>query len=131
MNKFKNAKYVLVEASVWYWEDAKLNGFMAYKRQIPCRCGDIWAPIIDIDSGRIINWENGIEANVHFKICNAGDYYLLDEDKNKIASYKLSYVPDILSIEDIGYGDYIIINISKEGYINNWKFSYENFELIK
>jgi hypothetical protein len=121
-------KTLLVEANVRYWEDATVNGVEDENGDlIPCKVGDTWKPIIDLETGLITNWEKGKEANIHYKVCDAGEYWLQDENGEKIVKAKGYYVPDFLAIDDSGYGDYIIMKVDKEGKINNWRFDSEPF----
>lgn len=121
-------KTLLVEADVSYWEDATVNGVEDENGDlIPCKVGDTWKPIIDLETGLITNWEKGKEANIHYKVCDAGEYWLQDENGKKIVKAKGYYVPDFLAIDDSGFGDYIIMQVDKEGKINNWQFDSEPF----
>lgn len=121
-------RHLLVEAEVRYWEDAHVNGVEDVEGDlIPCREGDLWKPIIDIETGIITNWEQGKSANIHYKVCDAGEYWLLDEDGNKLVKSKGYYVPDLLAIEDDGFGDYIILKVNESGQINKWKFKLDEF----
>lgn len=57
-------KTLSVKAGVRYWEDAEVNGVEDTDGTlIPCRNGDDWCPEIDIETGRILNWEQGKTAN--------------------------------------------------------------------
>ena len=95
------------------------------RQYLPGIKNDSWSITIDIDSGEIVEAEGnengfkGMSANVYFKVCDQGDYYLLDENKNVLFAKKDSYVPSILDIEDEGYGDYIYIKI-EDGFIKDW-----------
>jgi len=121
-------KTLLVEADVRYWEDATVNGVEDENGDlIPCKVGDTWKPIIDLETGLITNWEKGKEANIHYKVCDAGEYWLQDENGEKIVKAKGYYVPEFLAIDDIGCSDYIIMKVDKEGKINNWRFDSEPF----
>lgn len=120
---------LLVDANVRYWEDATVNGVSDEDGDlIPCREGDSWRPIINIDSGLITNWEKGKSASIHYKVCDDGEYWLQDINGDKIAKAKGYYVPDFLAIDDSGFGDYIIMKVDSEGFINNWKFDIEPFQ---
>src|SRR5690606_522627 len=113
-------KTLKVEAKVRYWEDASVDGVEDTNGTlIPCRKGDLWCPLIDIDSGRITNWGQWKVAEIHYKICDEGTYTLLDENGNEVKRIE-GYVPGLLAIEDSGYGDYIIINVNEDGLINDW-----------
>jgi len=116
-----DARILLVKADVRYWDDASINGVVDTEGSlIPCRDGDLWIFAIELDTGKIIRWEQGKEADVHFKICDAGVYALLDDAGDSIIE-KDGYVPDMLCPKSAGYGDYIIMDIDKEGFIQNWK----------
>lgn len=76
-------KYLLAKVGVRYWEDAIVNGEEDINGDlIPCRVGDYWSPLIDIETGIITNWEIGKTASIHYKCCDDGSYHLLDENYN-------------------------------------------------
>lgn len=115
------ARYIEVKADVRYWEDAYLNGRRDVKGEIPLRSGNTWEPVIDLETGHIIGWPAGAEADIHYKVCDAGEYWLLDEGKKRISKWKGCYVPnDILCVSRNGYGDYIIFKVGGDGKISNW-----------
>lgn len=117
----KEAIYIELDAGVRYWEDGKINGVEDINGDMPCRKGDGWCPIIDLKNGKIINWTQGIEANIHYKVCDSGFYWILNEEKQRIAKWKDFYVPNnILCTKSNGYGDYIIFDIESDGKITNW-----------
>lgn len=50
-------KTLIVEAGVRYWEDATVNGVEdSDGTLIPFRAGGNWCPIIDIGTGRVLDW---------------------------------------------------------------------------
>ena len=96
---------------------------------IPCRKGNSWEPVIDLVTGEIVNWLVGTEADVHYKVCDVGEYWLLDADKQRIAKWKGYYVPDdILCVGDKGYGDYIAFKVGADGMVIGWKKPYLHAE---
>jgi len=112
-------KTLHVKAGVRYWDDTRVDGEEDEKGDlIPCRIGNYWCPIIDIESGRIINWVTGKSADIHYKICDDGIYTLKDEDNNIVLEND-GYVIDSLSIGEQGFGDYIIIKVDESGFIKN------------
>lgn len=119
IKKEVEVKTCLVKAEVMYWEDGTVNGIKDEDGDlIPCRIGDEWCPEIDIDNGKILNWKQGIKADVHYQICDSGSYYLKDHYGNIILSIEDNYVPNKLIP---GYfGDYIIMDINENGFITNW-----------
>lgn len=122
-------KTLVVEAGVRYWEDGEVNGVEDTEGNlIPCRQGDCWCPHIDIDSGIITNWTKGIKAKVHYKVCDAGNYFLNDENGGQILSIEQDYVPSILCPKENGYGDYIIMDIDENGQIQNWNVDISSFQ---
>lgn len=135
------AKYLIAEFEPRFWEDvdiidkdgqkhedsavfenAEISGKVKIENEIPDFCnlhseGYIrWK--IDIDEGKILDW-NGLKVSVYYKVCDQGQYTLLDSDENVIFEVE-SYVPKILSIDDDGYGDYIYIDVDENGYIKEW-----------
>lgn len=129
----KNAKYLKIEAAVRYWDDAEING---ERREdgatVPFKNGDIWLPVIDLDDGSIVGWPEGVTAKFHFKVCDAGVYHLLDNEKKIIASRFNNYVPSGLCHGDEGYGDYIIFNVDENGKIECYRNSvdFEEFTVV-
>lgn len=116
-----------VFAGVRYWEDATVGGVEDTEGDlIPCRNGDMWCPIIDVDNGRIINWI-GQDAEIHYKVCDAGTYQLVDKDGNIHLEIDNYYVPSCMCPGGDGYGDYIIMNVDDLGNIENWDTDFEDF----
>lgn len=113
---------LLVSAETRYWEDAEVNGTQDTEdgSLIPCKEGNIWKPVIELATGRVINWPQGTRADVHYKVCDQGEYWVEDESGRKM-KWSDSYVPnDLLAIGDNGYGDYIILTITEDGLIEGW-----------
>lgn len=119
-NEISQAKYLELNAGVRYWEDAKLNGEEDSDGQIPLRDGEDWSPTIELATGRVLDWPAGVEADIHYKVCDAGAYWLLNSGKVRFA-YQDGYVPDYLAIGQPGYGDYIIMKIGADGMIAGWQ----------
>lgn len=110
-----------------YWDNATVNGTEdTHGLLIPCRNGDNWQPIIDVDSGVIIDWPAGTVADIHYKACDAGTYKLCDADGNVLLEHE-GDVPKIACPEPNGYGDYIIMKVGADGKIANWKFTTYGF----
>lgn len=111
-----------VRAEPRYWEDATVCGDEdADGSLIPFREGDLWCPIIDLESGKVIDWPNGVTADIHYKVCDQGEYWLRDANGARVAKWRSHYVPDrFLCHGDAGYGDYIIMTVETDGRILNW-----------
>jgi len=117
------------ELGVRYWEDSNVNGIEdEFGSLIPCRDGDYWCIEIDVTNGKINNWEDGNAAKIHYKVCDDGQYTLLDKDGEMLLSID-SYVPNVLSPKENGYGDYVIMDIDSRGFIQGW--SYNEDDLIE
>jgi len=118
----REAAFIEVEAGVRYWEDARVNYVTDEDGSlIPFRSGDCWCPNIDLRTGKVVGWPEGVEADIHYKVCDAGRYWLLDEAGERIAE-RDGYVPgDYLCHGDNGYGDYIIMTIDGSGAIANYR----------
>lgn len=123
-----DVKYIKAEAGVRYWEDAKVNGVDDVEGTlIPFRHGDTWDIVIDLETGTIIGWPKGIDADTCYKVCDDGVYTLLNEQKEPVVKIE-GYVPDIMCPEGGGYGDYIEMKIDSDGKIANWKVTLDEFE---
>lgn len=118
-------KFMKVDAQIRYWVDSLLNGVEAAEdgNNFPCKNENQWCPLIDVDKGIITNWELGTSANIHFKVCDACAYSLINTIGEIEYKHDYNYVPDILCPESEGYGDYIIMNIDINGKINKWNKS--------
>lgn len=118
-----SATYIEVSAEVRYWEDATINGEDdANGALTPFKLGDLWCPVIRLADGFVMDWPAGTVADIHFKVCDAGEYWLLDEEKRRTAKWGGYYVPDdFLCHGGNGYGDYIILKIDAEGFIEKWR----------
>jgi len=115
-----------VSAGVRYWEDGTIDGQEDIDGNMPLRKTEFWCPRIDLKTGVIDEWPNGVTAQIHYKVCDAGVYSLLDNEGNTVASIE-GYVPRIMSPEDNGYGDYIIMSINGEGKISDWKVTLDEW----
>lgn len=138
-------KYLKIDANVRYWQDSEINGIpdidfmetegigvprMPFAEKVKDKpethiMSDHyrWKPTIDVDEGRIINWPIGTTANVCYKVCDEGIYYLLDKEMNEILKVE-SYVPDCIGT----YGDYIEMNIDENGYIEDFSFDHDDVD---
>lgn len=127
MEVTKSVRYLKADCGVRYWEDAEVNGVEDEDGNIPCRNGDSWQPIIDLDTGKIEGWPEGTTADLHYKVCDAGVYTLLDEGRNEVKQID-GYVPKIMCPGGAGYGDYVIMKIGPDGVIENFHIDLEPFE---
>lgn len=119
----RNATHVDVEAEVRYWEDTEVDGIVDETGSlIPGRIGDLWKIRIDLAAGRIEEWPSGTQASIHYKVCDQGEYWLSGRDGIRLAKWKGHYVPDdMLCHGDEGYGDYIIMTVSADGTIVDYR----------
>jgi hypothetical protein len=115
-------KTLRCDIGVRYYEDGEVNGVQDSddNPQIPLVENGRWRIDIDLDTGKINNWPEGTTAFVHYKVCDDGRYQLLDANDNIVADV-FDYVPSMLSPEEDGWGDYVIMNIDESGQIKDWK----------
>jgi len=103
-------KFVLIDVNPRHLDEEELP--------VPMLNGDTWKVIVDIDSGEIRDWPKGEEREYYWKICDAGSYYLLDENEEVALSITENYVPNNLLPGE--WGDYLSLKINKDGVITNW-----------
>lgn len=112
---------IRIEAEPRYPEDAEVNGeeddninpkmpFLVKKKDT--QNDWCWQLDIDISTGEIIGWPKDIKAKVWYKVCDCCGI------KYRGKEY-YDYVPDFLSIDCDGYGDYINLTIVN-GKIKGW-----------
>jgi hypothetical protein len=128
-----NPTHLHVKAGVRYWEDATVNGEEDTDGSlIPFRNGNYWCPIIDITSGTIVNWPKETTADIHYKVCDDGEYWLANADGTRTHKWIGNYVPDkFLCPISSGYGDYIKLKVSEYGKIAGWKLLAIDFDYWK
>jgi len=128
VEKTVQLKTLEVFANVRYWEDSIINGVSDENGDLtPCRKGDLWCPIIDIDKGQILNWDNGKLGEIHFKVADECGWTIKDDNDERILGEEDGYVPKTLCPQENGYGDYIIMHIDTDGFIHKWDFNIDDF----
>ena len=115
-------KFVRVEVAVRYDDEQIPYDF-------PLRNGDMWKATIDIDDGRILDWQDGKSGRLYLKVVDEGSYYLIDDEGNEVLSIEEYYVPNKLLPGK--YGDYIDLNIDEKGFITNWYKNPSIFDFLK
>ena len=131
-------KYLRARCGVRYWKNAIVNDVCDVDgSRIPCRKGTAadndklgggdWCPTIELDTGKIEGWPEGTVASLHYKVCDDGDYELLDADRNIVKAID-GYVLGIMCPGGKGYGDYVIMDIGPDGAIKNWRVDLSDFE---
>jgi hypothetical protein len=119
----EQATHIEVDARVRYWEDATVDGREDTDGSlIPFRVSDSWCPKIRLADGLVEGWPVGTTADVHYKVCDDGDYWLASEGR-RIAKWAGHYVPDefLCHGDDAeGFGDYIILRVNAAGRVEGW-----------
>ena len=88
-----------------------------------------WTPTIDLENGIIINWPKGVKVHVFYKVCDDFECIVYDEYDNEVLHYE-GYVPDFMSIEEEGYGDYIDMIIDENGCICDWNITSSDIQQL-
>jgi len=103
-------RFVKIDVNIRHEED--------FPKDFPFRHGSTWSLTIDIDSGVILDWPQGVSGDLYMKVCDEGSYYLFDADMNQVGAIASGYVPNDLIPGD--YGDYIGLEIDATGKVTNW-----------
>jgi hypothetical protein len=121
-------RYLEARVGVRYWEDAKVNGVDDDDGTlIPMRNERLWCPIIDLETGIVQDWPEGVVVETHYKVCDDGTYILRDAEMNEVTRID-GYVPTVMCPGGSGYGDYVIMKIDGEGRIEKWNADLRDFE---
>lgn len=75
---------------------------------------------IDPNNGMVLNYNLNKELIIYSKVRDEGHYTYFRENDTIIRDDVYEYVPDFLAIDDNGYGDYICLTITTDGFIKNW-----------
>ena len=127
----KDVRWLEVDAGVSYWEDGEINGktddentpnmpFTEQNEDGEWR----WRIKIDVNNGRIEGWPAGNTANVHYKVCDEGNYRLTDVNGDTVMECENEYVPECIG----EYGDYIVMDIDANGYIEDFSFDQRDLD---
>ena len=95
--------------------------------ECPCFDGHQWKPIINLNTGKIINWDKEIKCHVLGKVCDKFKCIIKGINGEHLIEYE-GYVPSFMAIEDNGYGDYIDMIVEEDGTIKDWYFSQEHID---
>lgn len=125
-----NMKYLNIVAHVRHTEDATINGVSDKAGAMPGLYDELWDITVELATGKVLDWPQDITARIHYKVCDSGDYFILDENMWRVAERCDNYVPRFLAIDSEGWGDYIILTI-EGGAIRNWKWSLSLEELCE
>ena len=137
-------KTLFVKAHVRYPEDAMIQEGPddawgeddSNQPKMPCMSyvdckykGWYWCPVIDLATGKIINWKQGVRASISYKVVDEFECYITDADDKIVTKYE-GYVPSFMAITDEGYGDYVYLEIDENGMIADWSFTDHDFKEI-
>ena len=104
------------------WDEAIYNG-RSYGESW------FWCPVIELETGKIINWKQGVRASISYKVVDEFECYITDTDDKIVTRYE-GYVPSFMAITDEGYGDYVYLEIDENGMIADWSFTDRDFKEI-
>ncbi|QHS09059.1 hypothetical protein [Sinimarinibacterium sp. NLF-5-8] len=121
----QNAFYAKAIATPLFWEDSTFNDMeddpAGSAFPLP-RKGAAFMILIRLHDGKIMGWPLGMTARLHYKVCDEGEYFLLDERMNTLAQWDGAYVPEtIFDPDDCGYGDYVSLDIDDSGFVERWR----------
>lgn len=134
--------FISADVKVRYWNDSNVNGnedvdFYETKGEgcplMPCAVkikeepesciySDHWRwrPVINIETGQILNWQKGTTADVFYKVCDGFACSFDDKVGEPILNFE-GYVPSFMCPKDEPDGDYIIMDVDDNGYIKDWE----------
>lgn len=95
--------------------------------ECPCTEGHQWKPIIDVNTGHILNWSTDKKFWVFGKVCDEFKCKVKGIDDEVLIDYE-GYVPSFMAIEDNGYGDYIDMIVEEDGTIKDWYFCQDHID---
>lgn len=119
----------LVGAECWihprHWSTSEINGVEDDddNPQMPLIAEHLgekaWNIIVNLDTGQICNWPQGTKASIHYKSVDENYIHILDDQLGIVKEYE-GYVPNFLCPKEDGWGDYVIMDIDENGFIQNF-----------
>jgi hypothetical protein len=94
----------------------------------PFRNNDTWRVDVDIETGVIKDWKQGVSAELKLKVVDGGCYYVMDAAGETVFEIEEDYVPH--GLIPGRWGDYIDLSIDADGRIKNWHTnpSFDDFD---
>ena len=86
-------------------------------KRFPILDGRTWTAVVDVETGRIQDWNQSGEFSLCDKVRDGGTYELLSPSGSVVGRIEENYVPNRLVPGE--YGDYIELHI-KDGVVTNW-----------
>ena len=126
-------KYLKVVIPVdWWIEDVSINDLTfdedeteKFKQTFPTLFDDDnFVLNINLETGHIENWPGSTTGGDFrtVKLVDIASYYIIDENGNMVEDYERAYVPEVLSIVEKGFGDYLEFYVTPAGDIEEWEY---------
>lgn len=117
----QTARYIEASLAIDNWDDAEIEG--ACIADFPLRAGDNWRLVIHLDTGKTAGWPLDVTVKTHFKVCVRGEFWLLDENRKRIAKWSHSYVPSAYFDREFDHivSDYVFLHIQSDGKVADWQ----------
>lgn len=129
-----DVKYLKVIIPIPYFEDYIVNEkeIEAWDELPSCMKGGAFDTeeiefTIDIDTGKILGWEEGTTFTSYAKVRDNGSYWIMDNNFQVIAPSRNRYVPSMLDTKGDGFGDYMQFSVNKYGYIEDFRVNFSDF----
>ena len=126
-------KYLKVVIPVdWWIEDVSINDLTfvedeteKFKQTFPTLFDDDnFVLNINLETGHIENWPGSTTGGDFrtVKLVDIASYYIIDENGDMVEDYERAYVPEVLSIVEKGFGDYLEFYVTPAGGIEAWEY---------
>lgn len=76
------------------------------------------------ETGKVVEWPEGVVVDVHTKPRDSGSYRLLGPKGETVASIEQDYVPGCCDFDGESYGDYVVLKISGDGSVDGFSRSF-------
>lgn len=117
MNLKNVAKTIVLKLPIWHKYDLPYD-FPCKKVSLEINGLDLFVLEIDLKTGKILHdaFPENFQFKLELKVCDSGDYILLDENRNPVGEIVENYVPDCVPND---YGDVVVLDIDN-GFVTNW-----------
>lgn len=119
----RNARYIEAMVDVRLWGTSTANVKNGSDVSMPFHKGNAWRPVIELSTGKIEGCPEHTTAAIQFPIFDSGDYWLLNENKERIAKWTALFGPAPLLGSSISLisSEFTTINIKQDGTVEHWR----------
>lgn len=121
--QFDRVTHLFASITPRYTEDAWVNGIGESENPNECKMplldDGVWCIVIEVATGRIGAWTEGVAAKTHYKSVDENEFEALDIEGKRVA-HQSGYVIPALLLGENQDSDYVKLEIDAQGIIKGF-----------